>query len=208
MATIYLQDTFTDTDATLLTAHTMDTGGGWTQTAGSAYTITSNKAGNATVLGNWYMASADAGQTDVSVSADLTTASTAGSTTFAPAVLGRFTDANNHYKLYIDSFSQTLILADVVAGAFTARASGAVTLAQLTTYNVKLIMRGTLIQGFVDGVQKLAFTDVSGLSGTRCGIGEYRDPTATSYNNPNQFDNFLTTDPPPFPGGNLLMMGV
>ena len=204
MATTYLHDTFTDTDTTLLTSHTMNTGGGWTSHVG-LWTITSNQAGN-TLTTNWQMITADSAQTYVSVSADLTTSSQAGGTHFAPGVLGRFVDVDNHFKLYIHSATNELILADVIAGAFTQRAAGAVTLAATTTYNVKLVMRGTLILGFVDGVQLLSYTDSGGPNGTRTGIAEFRNPGAGSMNNPNQFDNFLTTDPPG--GGTLLLMGV
>ncbi len=95
MATL-LQDTFTDTDATNLTAHTMDVGGGWTEHNG-AFTIQSNKAAPPANTEN-AVDSAEASDASVTITlvVDVPNANN-----YALGIALRITDQNNHWQLIV-----------------------------------------------------------------------------------------------------------
>src|SRR5262249_37641030 len=89
--TALLRDTFIDANGTNLTAHTMDTGSGWTVHAGSAQ-IQNNEL-DVVTLGpshgiDEFLASANAGQANVIASARLAAGTTLG-------VTARMSDADN-----------------------------------------------------------------------------------------------------------------
>src|SRR5882762_541340 len=90
MPTTALQDTFTDSDGTAVTAHTMNVGSGWTADNG-AFSIFSNKAMPQSGVSN-VTNSADAGQSDAVMTCNWDVPSL---TSFAGGNVARLTDANN-----------------------------------------------------------------------------------------------------------------
>ncbi len=117
MAT-FVSDTFTDTNNTLLSAHTPDTGSTWTKATGSGTTdlkIFSNKLVNKTFSSSLmiYVNDATPGSPDYDVQFDITT--TAEHSVVA-GLVGHFTDSSNHYRAYYSSVSTEIWLRKVVGG--------------------------------------------------------------------------------------------
>jgi hypothetical protein len=88
--TTLLHDTFTDTNGTSLTSHTMDTGSGWTNFGTSTLDIQTNKA-HGTAGNGQDMTYANAGQSNITISCDLTN-TTSG---LWPGLLGRCLTTDN-----------------------------------------------------------------------------------------------------------------
>lgn len=111
---VLLRDTFTATDGTDLTAHTMDTGGGWTVRTGG-YTIV---GGRAKAAGASH-ADADAGASDVTISATL------------PCVVGDFAGfavrvatQSDRWEVYVGALGLEIV--ENVGGARNSRAAATV----------------------------------------------------------------------------------
>lgn len=174
---ILLQDTFTDTNGTDLTAHTMDVGPGWTAGAG-ALTISTNRA-TAVSLASFYWA--DCGQVDYTLTVDLTT-SASGTSQLSGIV--RVTDANNLWMVDIDTSAGAFQLFQRTAGTYTQRAGASVSLANNTTYALAVTTSGDTISATLDGGSGISYGSASqGNSSTLCGIGN-------SYTTNQYWDNF------------------
>lgn len=183
-ATTLLSDTFTGTDGTLLSAHTMDTGAGWTAQVNN-WKIASNRAtGNS--AGSECIVTADAGSAQVEVSADVRFA--AGSQECG--IIGRFQDSSN-YLLYRLNTSGSWELYHVNGGAGQLKASANTTVNLNQTYNLKARFDHGRITLFIDGVQVGVFTQADFLtSATLCGLRTFSATANTTV------DNFLATSRP------------
>lgn len=102
-ASVLLQDAFTGTDTTNLTAHTMDVGGGWTAQNGSI-TIVSNKATCQSAT-NTYTASA--GSSDVKVTCKFTCG--AANANQAPTIVIRGVDGTHYDYVYFSGDGNGLV---------------------------------------------------------------------------------------------------
>lgn len=92
-STVVVSDTFTDTNATNLTSHTMNQGSGW-QTPIATWSIDNNKVSPGTAPA---MAVTETGITDMAVSVDLDLQQAgAGTTEWFAGVLLRYEDADNY----------------------------------------------------------------------------------------------------------------
>lgn len=83
----------------------------------------------------------------------------------ASGIVGRYTDNSNYYMLRLHTGTQKVQLYKKVDGIITLLNETAMTLNTNTTYTVKLIMNGSSLTGYVDGVQKVFATDTSLTSG-------------------------------------------
>lgn len=115
--TIALSDTFTDTNGTNLSAHTMDAGAGWTVQSGG-WTIQSNKT-STTANG---VATANAGAADGTLTL---VASTPATTFYFAGGVVRLSDSSNYWipRLERNGGNSSLAIYRVVAGSATQIAS-------------------------------------------------------------------------------------
>lgn len=77
----------------------------------------------------------------------------------ASGLIGRRTGADTYYVLYINTFSQLLVLSKIVAGVETELGTFNGGYANNTDYTIKLSMSGTTIKGFEGGVERISVTD-------------------------------------------------
>jgi len=122
-----VNDTFTDTGGTNLTAHTPDlqavSPGGWTVDTGT-FTVGTSGARRHIVSGGDARAVIDAGTANASIKADVQIAQK------DCGLIARRVDASNYWELFIDDADQTdpiLKLNQVTAGVATTRASTTMT---------------------------------------------------------------------------------
>src|SRR5690349_13364513 len=95
------KDTFTGTDATALTSHTMDIGPGWQALEGTSYTIQSNQASAPAAQANSVVV--DVGTPNVTVQADWKPSSANVVSADAQWVLTRVKDSSNWIGVVLNS---------------------------------------------------------------------------------------------------------
>lgn len=172
-----LSDTFTDTNGTLLTAHTMDVGGGWTQdgTATGAMTIQSNQC-FPEATGVQGVVHADAGATDYTATMDLIIAS--GFTADFQVNQGfvfRYVDADHYWLARVTgsiNSAQTLDIYENNSG-FTLQAQQGFTVNPWAghTYGLTLVVSGTTATLTMAGVDDVTYGSMgTSLSATRVGL--------------------------------------
>lgn len=145
-------DTFNRADGAL--------GGNWSGTA----TITSNQA-KQVGFGTVYDTNSTApGTANYDVQADLSPGALASGGSIGIGIMARYSDTNNYYLLWLDQGGTSMILYEVVGGAYNAINSGSYTLTNPIT--IKLSCQGTAIKGYAGGVQI-----VSATNGTHTGAG-------------------------------------
>lgn len=179
--TVLASDDFNRSNASSLGAAT--TGQTWSD-PGNAWGIVSNKA-SGSPSGFFTAAWVDAGQTDVTITADFVFNNLDG------GLVGRLSDNSNCIFFDISLNSSTQIACNIfarVSGTFHAIATLAtVNMTQGTTHTAKLVCSGTTIRGYIDSNQVCSGTDTFGLSGTNAGF-------STNGGSQNAtFDNFLVT---------------
>lgn len=173
----YLSDTFTDSNGTLLTAHTIPVKRGsqvWTHTpsysgggsGGSSVTIQSNACQFAASQDTIYT---DPGVTDCTIEFNWVISGTSGHRLAIPF---RWTDIDNHYYLNLREPNDDWTIYKISGGAQTTVATGAKTFNTSTTYAVKIVISGTSVQAYIDGVDLTgARTMDAHLSATKYGLG-------------------------------------
>ena len=155
--TVFVSDTFTDTDAVLLQNHTPETGGAWIRRSGfDTLEIINNelKASSFQVL--HYTNNASPGSADYNINFDWNFSSTGNSI----GVFSRYLDASNRYLLLKQKSgsSQRLKLFKMVSGFST----------ELDIITESLVvgieagrfeLSGATQKGFAGGVEKVSGTD-------------------------------------------------
>ena len=166
------RDTFTDAGGTSLDAHTpdVDPGGGWTESYGD-WEIYENQARN--VGSNpgdaGWLATLESGAADVLVESDITINHT-GSANGAGIVL-RYTDVDNLWLVQLNWTTSELRIYERNAGAWTQRASAAVTISAGTPYRVTAAAHGSTITAWLEGAHKISYSAATlNQSATRHGI--------------------------------------
>lgn len=177
--TTLLQDNFTDTNGTGLDAHTMDTGPGWTEHQGT-WTTESNQASYS--AGSADMASAAAGATQGTITADVTTDASGG----APGIAWRVTDNDNGWIFIVNDAADEIRIFEVNAG-FTQRASAAFTVAGNTTFALRCVISGDTFTCDVDN-DTASINHTSSVFNTIERHGLFANDATETY------DNFLMTD--------------
>lgn len=163
---VLLRDTFTDTDATALAAHTMDVGAGWTVHAGT-WVVSGNRATKTASNNTHQTASADAGQADVTAQTTFTTGTSGG-------LAARLTDNSNFWGLELaPGGGGTLKLYENNAGSFTTRASAFPPVTGGQSYELRLSMAGTSLTAFLGGITRFAYSSAFNQGATRHGLWIY-----------------------------------
>jgi hypothetical protein len=106
--------------------------------------------------------------TDYSITAKVKLYSTG--LTMASGILARYTDSNNYYMLRLCE-TDRVQLYKKVGGTFTLLQEVSMTVNANSWYTLKLSLNGSVVTGYVDGVQKVSVTDnslASGCIGVRC----------------------------------------
>lgn len=172
---VLASDNFTDSNGTVLSSHTSDSGHSWTQHPSSVQTtvINSNKIAASTLplTLSLYYSSAVPPSADYSVQADLTfVGGTFGN--IRAGVAGRLdTSANTCYcAQYIGSTTNAYRLIKIVAGTTTSLGTYVITPAAGETHTIKLEMIGTTINMYVDGTLRIAATDSAITATGRAGV--------------------------------------
>lgn len=168
-------DTFTDTNGTLITAHTMDVGAGWgyLDTYTDTIDIQSNVA-KRTGTTDRPIAVIDVGDADIFLTCQLTIG-TYDTTARAAGVSFRATDEDNRWDFYVfadsNSASRGMYLDEIVATTQTTRASAApVDSAGATTYRMSVRAGSTDIRAWRDGANALQYTGSAHQSVTKHGF--------------------------------------
>lgn len=171
MANLIFNDTFTDTNGTALTAHTPDTGTGWTEeerTGTAIQQIDSNAASpsaNEASVRHIYSAQPDPGTPDYDVEFTIVAMSGADDPFF---LVARFADANNYYSAgaYNDG---TFKIFKKVSGTVTELDSFSGSFANGDTFKFEL--RGTALKLYKNGSEQCSATDSDLTSAGKAGFG-------------------------------------
>lgn len=191
-----LSDTFTDTNGTLLSAHYMNAGCGWSVLSGvlADWTIQSNKAQHSTIAANRRVrCSTDDTTHDVQISA--APIGTAATTVFIE-VCNRVVDTQNFWfgraNVNATAANSSLAIFEVTSGTATLRVSTTTTIAM--GENITLLFEdgnpGTndlLLTMSGDRSGSVTYNSSQHSSGTGVGFGGRYDGALTT---PTSFDNF------------------
>lgn len=168
-------DTFTDTDSTLLTAHTPDIGvNSWVATQGT-WSVTGNKASHSQSA-NHDTALIESAVADCTVSAIINLPSTAED---GGLFLRSDGTVNNGIFVRLYKTSGKVDLYKVVAGAFILINQGSLAIVADTDYLVAVAMSGTNITVNVDGVTKASGTITEHATNTIHGLRAYSNKAVT-----------------------------
>ena len=187
----FVQDSFTDSDATNLSSHTGETGATWAKISGFTgdVTIDNNELVNITSEGGYY-ALGVAANADYEVSADY---SYANSSFHNFKVCGRVdTSTGDHYALHYSRSDSYFRLQKHISGTTTtlATSSGQHNINAGVYRNHKLALSGTSLEGFKNGTTSVVSTTDSSI--TAAGKAGLRLSGA----NPTRLriDNFLASE--------------
>lgn len=189
----FLQDTFTGTNGTLLTAHTPDIGGSWAVVPAYSAYASPNIDGNALVASDnnfslWYN-SVTPPSADYSVQADFGCRTNEGNGLWL--ILGRYNPSTNTgYYAYWHQDSAIIHMAKGDLAAGTNIGSGvSATVNTGVVKTVKLSMVGTTISLYVDGsfIESVTDSDYSAAGNVAISI----KPQPSSSGNGMYFDNLL-----------------
>lgn len=198
--TVFAQDSFTDTNATELSAHTGETGATWTKHPnyvsgfGSAE-IQTNRLANSDAVTYVYYASGTPADADYDVEADLYHANS-DSNALRAGPMGRVdtTDTDLYHVRWTELDGATnypLQLYKWVGGSATKLGETVTTALSVgNSRTLKLEMRGTAIKAYEAGVEKISVTDASITAAGKAGVRAYVSSSDQSY----QLDNFVATD--------------
>lgn len=182
----YVEDTFTDTDATALNAHVPDIdrpGGGWTMTAG-AWTIQDNEAVVTSVVNARAVIDTDLADGRFKVDATV-----GGAADAAYLIVRSNAGATNFWMAGLDDTLQQVVLQSVTALAFTTVAARGFAFDEATTYEIKVLCRGDSIRVYVNDVLQISHT--SDLYETQDYAGLY-----STLNADVAFDGFVADERP------------
>jgi hypothetical protein len=186
--TYLLEDTFTDTNGTALTSHTMDTGPGWTSLEGSAspVQIQSNKAQSQVTGAAAYQYVAESGDADVLIECTFTlgAAGTAGG--HYAQIIFRSVDVNNFWTLRLFNVaSNNLQLVRVQGGVDNVEQQATFSIAADTPYLFSVTCIGDDIDCSVDATTLPTETNSFNNTATKHGLRFY-----TALSGPNTAENF------------------
>lgn len=207
----FVNDTFTGTDSTNITAHTGETGATWAKgsSAVGGWLITSNRVrcGSAT---NPYVVDFASG---VPSSADYDVSAIFhyfGSVAFT-GICGRLQNPSvgiGTFDCYMAAITTGTFqirkhtgAPNVVSNPGTVLGSYAPGLTVGNDYTVKLQMRGSIISLWVDGTKRIEATDTTISAAGRVGVAAFGQSGATAGVH---FDRFFADNPPPIGQHNYL----
>ena len=194
---VVVNDTFTDTATTNLTAHTGELGATWTkQTGVTGNLVISNANRVRTTTADAdvaYEASGVPATNEYDVECDFYChTSIAGHYTI---LWGRkLTTAKTGYSAEIWVSEGSLNLCKFVNGAQTILGSFSMSLSDATSYHIKLEIRTAAKKVFVDGVERISSANDDLTDTGRGGIAVYCTTPAPTDSTGTHFDNFVVTD--------------
>lgn len=166
LATLTLvNDTFTDSNGTLLSAHVMDVGGGWTDLRGSHW-IQGNKAQPNTLVSGQAADTVSIGVVDGKLSTTITPAFSSSANAWRQAIGFRWTNDSNGFLLYCDPRSNVMFILQVVAGFAQTIATVSHTFVSGTPIDIEIVLKGSSIKINVDGTQVMAVTSTANSAAT------------------------------------------
>jgi hypothetical protein len=162
-----LRDSFTDTDGTLLTAHTPESGGTWVMQVG-VFSISSNRAYVSTVGSFGSAAYVDLGVANYSVQANCRAASS-GST---GAVAVRLEAVSGTQRIFaqVEVSNQKFRLYRFNGSSHTQLGSVDGTFLQNTDYLIRIVCNGSSIVATCNGGSTISVTETQQQSSSRVGI--------------------------------------
>lgn len=188
--TIIVSDTFTDTTGTDVSAHTPDidtVGGGWSDDGANTCEIKSNNIGfSAANTSGWI----NTGVTDHGASFDVNAGGADNRWIVSARRNTALSGAETCYELNGQTGNNLLAFLSRVAGAGTIiGATIPYTLGASTTYDVELVVNGTSLEGFINGVSIGTRTSSTITTGTYAGVRHalYTDSAL-------RVDNFVADD--------------
>jgi len=192
----YVFDNFYDVDATLLSSHPITINKAstvWTALRG-VYSISGNKAKITTDASALPIdVTCDTGKSDCTLSVIVNL----GADAWYGGLAVRASDVNNMFEVYgassNDTFNpNTLGIVQNAGGVRTARATGSVTIAFNTNYLIQVILSGTNITGYVNGVQICTYSSPTNQNVTKHGLWGY-GLDATNHSKSVTWSNFKVT---------------
>lgn len=191
--TVLLEDFFQDDDGTNLTAHTMNTGSGWTlgtiSSQGTARCVISANQADFTTSDGAAWAWAETNNSDVTIIGDFLTTDNfpAGSN----GLVGRVTDANNLWIAELVTPETNLLrITEVNGGTATVRATTAFTSVTNTFYRMVFAMSGTTLTAYVNGTT-VTYTSSLFQTNTKHGIAGVKKNSSVG----TRHRHFLVTTP-------------
>lgn len=182
-STYLLYDTFTDSDGTDLSSHTMDVGSGWTTVGGVHYEIRSNRAGaSAAATTNTGIIHANAGQGDVSVSVSMPWGALAGG--WYKGLCARASDIDNVWYIAENTEAYWISLVKRSSGTSTEVTHGPVNSpSDYTTFHTfSALLRDDVFVAYVDGVVQFTWIDGTFKTNTKFGLkGDRLDYSSSSW---------------------------
>lgn len=193
---VFVRDTFTDADGTLLQSHTGETGATWSKYPGytTDATITTNRVrGNGATDSEVYYASAVPVIADYDVEAVLKVVSLlAGDipTFFARADHTVAAGNDTYYYVHYDHDNTRWVVAKGVAGVFTDLGTFSQTFLAGETATARLELRGSSLKLYIDGTLRISVTDSAITSAGRVAVGLYKSDATSGYH----WDSITATD--------------
>lgn len=170
-STVLANDTFTDTNGTSLTTHTMNSGSGWSAPLG-AWTIQSNAA-QVTDAPSDLIAVTNVSATDIAVEADVNLSAAPSSGDWLSGVVGRYTDTNNYvYARFLwQSASPEIEVWEIIGGVETLIGATNITgkINPSETHRLLLALEGNRFAAYLNG-ELITQGQTRILTGTRAGI--------------------------------------
>ncbi len=172
MATIYIQDTFTEGSDVELSLHTPDIGGAWSKhpsfsTSATVVASEDRLRGDSSTASSLYINATAPATDDYKI--EWTARQTTVGTGSRAGAVGRYNaTTNNGYNVYYDGTQW--ILVSVVSGTATELAAWDGSETVNTDYAIRWTMLAGVHEVFFDGVLRIRVTDTTFLSAGRSGI--------------------------------------
>jgi hypothetical protein len=165
--TTYLWDTFTDTDAVALEAHTPNIGGAWTKIGANEVAIISNRANHNSGGNTQAIYICDPGIASINLQADIYFGQSSGAYDYA-ALRIRCADENNGFLITVGKYTSSIYrIEELTAGTPTTRASGTFTYAENAHHVLRVEDDGTLITATIDGANPITYSNTSKNTNTK-----------------------------------------
>lgn len=163
MATVIVQDTFTDTNGTSLDAHTPNTApsGGWTERVGN-WSINSNST-NLSGNSNNAHATIETGVADCTITCEADNNAGSGALGTETGIICRWSDTSNYWRVGVNAFDDTIKIIERNAATNTQRASGSVSggVTGGTLYTVQAVLAAASITATVDGANSINYASAT-----------------------------------------------
>jgi hypothetical protein len=189
-AVVLLRDTFTDSDATEIDAHTMDVGAGWTELPAGTFRIQSNKLAATNAGESNLVIAAEAGQANCTITVDFAVRASGDSTR---GVAWRVTDADNHW-LFLHTLAAATDGCRIFkkeAASYSLEATAATPVpVNSATHELKVVLSGNNHNCFVDGAAVVNTSNATFNTVTKHGL--YANPNSgATPDTTSTLDNFL-----------------